>query len=82
MSFSRRSYNTGSGINQTEQTLYSSPSVNVSGIQAIMGRMVNSSQVLSNQFAGYGTTQTGFFGPKQNTKITEGSVGRLVYKPD
>jgi len=82
MSHSSKTYNSGSGINQTERTVYSSPAVNIQGVQAIMGRMVNSNQVLNNQYAGYGTTQTRYFGPRQNARITEGSVGRLVYNPD
>jgi len=82
MSFSTRNYNTGSGINQKQGTVFSSPSVSSDGIQAILGRMVTVGQVLGNSRAGYNTIPSRYFGPKQNANITEGSVGRLVYNPD
>ncbi len=77
-----KNYNTGKGINEKEGTIFSSPSVNNNGIQAILGRMINVDKVLRDSRAGYGTTSSSYFGSKQNKNITSGSVGRLVYKPD
>ena len=74
-----RSYNSGSGINQTEQTNYTLPGVNVKGVSAIIGRGVNYNDVINNRDAGYNQTSTRTFGPKENKKISEGSVGRLVF---
>jgi len=75
----KKYYNTGSGINQKEGTSYTLPSVNSNGVSAIFGRAVNYSNVVQNSQAGYNQVSTRNFGPKQNKKISDGSVGRLVF---
>ncbi|WP_334126619.1 hypothetical protein [Empedobacter brevis] len=75
-------YNPGGGINNIEKTTYTLPSVNSLGIQALMGRVVSTSDVINNSRARYGQTSSRYLNDKQNNTITEGSVGRLVFAPN
>jgi RHS repeat-associated protein len=54
---------------------YSMSSVNSNGIRAIMGRM---GQTQGPVMSTYGITNSIYLTPKENAKISEGSVGRLT----